>query len=120
QPDARDLLVVDDEGQLVATALGELAERHAEPQPAVALARVVVAAALRRDLRALEQRLDVGAHQRRRDDAEGRQRAVAPADLGVSVEDAAEAVLAGELLERRARIGDGNELGAVARLRPEV
>ena len=49
----------------------------------------------------------------------GLQRAVAAADVRVAVEDLAEAVLARQLLERRARVGDRGEVRAVALARVE-
>ena len=52
---------------------------------------------------ALEQPRRVDPHQHRRHDAERRKRRVAPADRRLAVEHAQEAVLAGELLEVRAR-----------------
>ena len=48
-----------------------------------------------------------------RDEPERAQRAVAAADVGVAVEDAPEAARARELLQRRARVGDGDEVRAV-------
>ncbi len=70
---------------------------------------------LQAPLRALEQAAHVDADQRRRHDAEGRQRAVASADVGIAREDVPEAVLARELLEARAGIGDRGEVAAVCR-----
>ena len=98
---------VDHERQLVAAAQRELAERGAEPQARVAVGQLAV---LRRHLRALEHRLDVDAGQRRRHDAERRQRRVAPADLGVGEEHVAEALALGQLAHRRAGVGDRDEV----------
>ena len=59
-------------------------------------------------------------HQRRRHDAERRQRAVAPADVRVAREHPPEGVLAGQLLQARAGVGDRHEAGAIFEQRPEV
>ena len=68
-----------------------------------------------------EQPVDVDPHQRRRDDAERRQRGVAAADRRLAVEDVAEAALLREPLQVGARVGDGGERGAaLAGLLPEV
>ena len=70
---------------------------------------------------ALEQALQVDAHQRGRHEAEDRQRGVAAADRGLALEDADEVALAGERLELGAGIGDRREeLAALAGLVPEV
>ena len=120
-PDAeRAERVVDDEGQLVAAGARELAEREPEPQARVVLGRLEVRARLLGDLRALEDRPHVDAGQRGGHEPEVRQRRVAPADLGVVEEGAAEAVLLGEVDQRRAGVGDGDEVAAVALQRVEV
>jgi hypothetical protein len=111
---------IDGEGQLVAPVDGELTERQTQPQPAVGLRGVEGDAGLLGHARALQQRTDVGAHERGGHQPEGRQRAVAPADLRVTVEDAPELVLARELLDARARIGDGHEAPPVGSQRPEA
>ena len=112
--------VVDDEGELVAAGARELAEREPEPQARVVLGRLEVRARLLGDLRALEDRPHVDAGQRGRHEPEVRQRRVAPADLGVVEEGAAEAVLLGQVDQRRAGVGDGDEVAAVALQRVEV
>ena len=72
-------------------------------------------------LRVGEQPVDVDPHQRRRDDAERRQRGVAAADRRLAVEHVAEAALPREPLQVGARIGDGGERGAaLSGLLPEV
>ena len=98
----------------------ERGERGAEPEAAVAVDGRADRARLGGDARAVEQRLEVDAHQRRRDEPEVRQRAVAPADVGVVEERAPEAALGGERLERRAGVGDRDVLLAVRALAPEV
>ena len=119
-PNERDR-VVDHERQLVAAGARELAEREAEPQAGVVLGVLEVRARLLGDLRALEQRPDVDARQRGRHEPEVRQRRVAPADLGVVLERAAEAVLLGEV-EQRWSPGSviEHEVRAVALQRVEV
>ena len=112
--------VVDDEGELVAAGARELAEREPEPQARVVLGRLEVRARLLGDLRALEDRPHVDAGQRGGDEPEVRERRVAPADLRVVEERAAEAVLLGEVDQRRAGVGDGDEVAAVALQRVEV
>ena len=109
--------LVDDEGELVAPVLGELAERDAEPEPGVR--RSGVLAGLLRDLGGLQHRAHVDAQQRGRDEAEVRQRGVAPADLGVVLEHAPEAVLGAEAGQRGARVRDRGVVGAVALERVE-
>jgi hypothetical protein len=103
--------VVDDEGELVAAAQRQLAERRAELQ-----ARVVLLgpAGLHGLDRRVEDRADVVAGDRGRDEPEVGQDGVAPADVGVVLEHAPEAVLGAELRERGARVGDGDEVRAVA------
>jgi hypothetical protein len=110
QPEAADLRVVDDERSACRGPAWPARRACRRATAAVLLRRVVVAAALRGDLRAVEQRLEVGAHERRRHEAEVAERAVAPADVRVGAEDLAEAVVVGELLERRARVGHRDEL----------
>ena len=61
-----------------------------------------------------DQRADVRADERRRDQAEVRQRRVAPADVGRVDEHAPVVLLLGELAEARRRIGDGDEVRARA------
>ena len=111
---------VDDEGQLVAARERQLADRAAEPEAGVG-GRVGITQRRTELRRAAQQRAQVGAQQRGRHEAEVRQRAVAPADVGVVEEDAPEAALLAQGREPRARIGDGDELRAVAAgLLPEV
>ena len=71
-------------------------------------------AGLRHPVRPMQQGLDVDADQRRRHQAEVGQRRIAAADVGRIDEGAAEPALAGEPLERRAGIGDRDELRAPA------
>ena len=54
---------------------------------------------------------------RQRDQAEFRQNGIAPADAGNAEEDAAKAFALGGLLQPRARIGDGDEMGGRPRSR---
>ena len=98
------------ECQLVPPLARELADRGAEPQAGVRLARVVVRARLLGDLAAVQQRLDADAHQRRRDEPEVRQHRVAAADVGRVEEAAAQPVVVGEALERAPGVGDRDEL----------
>ena len=56
-----------------------------------------------------EQARGIDAHQHGRHDPERRERRVPPADRRLAREDRSEAALAGEVLELRARIGDGDE-----------
>ena len=63
---------------------------------------------------------DVDAGQRRRHDAERRERRVPAADLGVAGEHVAEALALGQLLQRRARVGDGHEVRGVGLEAAEV
>ena len=63
---------------------------------------------------------DVVAGDRGRDEPEVGQHGVAPADVRVVLEHAPEAVLGAELRERRARVGDGDVVRAVALQRVEV
>ena len=58
----------------------------------------------------VEQRLDVGAGQPARHEAEGGERGVAAADVGVGVDDP-EAGRAGVAVERAARVGDDDHAG---------
>ena len=100
---------VDDVGQLVAACLGQLAPREPEPQPARHVARLEALAVLLGDAGGVQHARHVGAHERRGHEPEERQRAVAPADVGVVEEGAPEAVLGRQLLQAGARVGDGDE-----------
>ena len=101
-----------DERQLVA-ALGVLGGDHVRERLAGVDAELVVA--LRDRLGgALQERRQVDARERGRDEPERRERGVAPADVGAAVRDARPAVAARALLERRARVGDRDEARAVA------
>jgi hypothetical protein len=92
---------IDDVGQLVAAGLGQLAPGDAEPQPARHVTGLEALAVVLGDAGGVQDAGHVGAHERRGHEAEERQRAVAPADVGVVEEGAPEAVLARELLEAR-------------------
>ena len=93
-------------------------ERASELVAGIALAG---AARLAHLLRPLEQNRGVDPHQHRRNDPERGERRVAAADRRLAGEDAAEAALAGEALELRARVGDGREaVPALPVLLPEV
>src|SRR5207247_4010775 len=102
---------------LVAPVLPSRRETLAELEAGVAL---VEPAGLDHLLDAKEQALEVDADERRGNHAEDRERRVAAADRRLAGEDGAEAPLASELLERRARVGDGRKgLAAAARPLPE-
>src|SRR4051794_33323069 len=106
------------DADLVAALLPARAELMTEH---VARIAVVPPAQIRHALRVVEKALEVEPHQCGRDDPEGRERGIAPADRRLPGEDVAEVALARFLLEVRARIGDRDEAGAVAaRLLPEV
>ena len=99
----------------------QLADRAAEPEAGVRRPGRPSRSAAPSSAAPSSSAAQVGAEQRGRDEAEVRQRAVAPADVGVVEEDAPEAALLAERREPRARIGDGDELRAVAAgLLPEV
>ena len=102
---------------LVAAVLPALAHPLAQLEPGVA---VVEVASLHHLLDAEEQALEVHPDERRRDHPEGGERRVAAADGRLAGKDRAEAALAGERLELRARVGDRRErLGAAAGPVPE-
>ena len=109
QPEALDRRR-DHESQLVAPPEGELANDRAKPQPRVGLGGVEVGAVLLGHLAAVQQRLDVDAHQRRGHEPEVRQHRVAAADAGRVQERAPQPVIATEPLERAAGVGDDDEL----------
>ncbi len=109
--------VVDDEGELVAALLGELAERDPELQARVVL---LAAALLHRRARAGEHAADVVARHRGRDEPEVGEHGVAAADVGVVLEHAPEAVLGAQLRERGARVRHRDVVGAVVLQRVEV
>ena len=90
--------LVDHERELVAPVAGQLPERDPQPQPGVVLLELAVGD---RQLGALEHRRDVDADEDGRHEPEVGERRVAPADLGVVLEHAPEAVLAARA--RRAR-----------------
>jgi hypothetical protein len=66
--------------------------------------------------RAVEYASDIDAHQRRRHHAEVRERRIAPADARHAEEHLTEPLALGNLLKRRAGIGDGHEVTAGMRL----
>ena len=88
-----------------------------EPHGGIVAGAHRVTAGLDHRMSAGEQRLDVDADQRRGHEAEERQGRVAPADRGGVEEGAAEARFGRELVERSARICDGNEVDAGPRHR---
>ena len=110
--------VVDDEGELVAAPQRQLAERDAElAGPGCPRSRRQASIA---SCAVAQHGADVVAGDRGRDEPEVGQHGVAPADVRVVLEHAAEAVLGAELRERRARVGDGDVVRAVALQRVEV
>ena len=119
----------DHERELVAARLRERAERRAQPHAGRLLGarrssdsavRGVAHADLPGAAAPASRASHVDADQRGGHDAEGRQRAVAPADVRIAGEHLPEAVLLGELLEARAGVGDRREVGALTDERPEV
>ncbi len=101
---------LDDEGQLVATGLGQGSHGRAQHQR-----RVVVGVGLRgvgHDACVLEQRIEVEPEQRRGHQAHIGQGAVAASDIGGVEEGLAEVVGVRDGRQRLARIGDGDELVA--------
>ena len=106
------------DADLVAPVAPALAEAAAELVAGIALAR---AARLAHLLGAFEQARRIGAHQHRGHDPEQREGRVAAADRRLAGEDGTEAALAGEVLELGARVGDrGEAVAALAGLLPEV
>src|SRR5206468_11916336 len=92
-----------------------------EPDTWVALHGHRVRAPMPHLPRAIEQLLDVDAHQRARHEPKVREGGVAAANVRRVREHPAEVALAGELLERSSCVGDGSELLALAfGLLPEV
>ncbi len=118
----RPKLGLGDDGQLVAAGQGGLAQHGAEAHGRVLAGRDVRAARDGRGADAVEQPLEVGADQRRRDHAEEAQRGVAAADVRGVDEHGAEALVERLLLERRALVGDGHEVvaGVVSVQLPEA
>src|SRR5436190_16241834 len=112
--------LVDDEGELVATAPRELADREAQPQRAAARAGKRGHGGVDGDLRSLEHLSRVDAGGGGGDHSEVRERRVAPTDLGVGAKYVAEALAPSEVLERRSRIGDRHEAVRVRDLAAEV
>src|SRR6202043_2736260 len=94
----------------------ELAHDSSEPHARIAFGRHGVSRRMRHLDRALEDLLDVNAHQRTRHQPEIAQRRVAAANVGWVAEDPAEAVVLRQLVESRARIRDGGEMPAGHRL----
>ena len=113
QAKARDRLG-HDERELVAALESQLARHQPHPQPRVRRAGLVRVAVLLGHLGPVEEPLHRHAHQRGRNEPEVRQHRVAPADVRVVLERPPEAVLVGELQQRRSRVGDGDELAARA------
>ncbi len=101
-----------DEGHLVAAGEGQLPQGRAQPQAGIARGFPGRTAEARHRPRPREEAADVHPQQGRRHQAERRQRAVAAAHVRRGVEHFPEAPLAGQLLQRRARIGDRHEMPA--------
>src|SRR5581483_11458714 len=105
------------EADLVAALPPALPEREPELEAGVAL---VAAAGLGQLERAVEQPHEVDAEERRRHEPEERERGVAAADRRLPGEGRAEAAVAGDSLELRARVGDRRPLRPARRAPPEV
>ena len=102
-----DARAVVDEDQLVAQRVGA---RHGRAEPQCRVGVVVGAQDVGDRLRVVEEGLDVGPGEPRGDQAEGCQGGVAPADVGVGVDDAV-AGLARLPVERAAGVGHDDDAG---------
>ena len=101
-----------DEGDLVASLPGGNAEQEAESDPRVPRGRHVGRARFRHPLGGRQQPADVEAHRDSRHHPERRERGEAPADARHASEDGAKPRRRCPVVERRPRIGDGDEPGA--------
>ena len=97
---------------VAAEARGRDAHGDAELYAGILRRRHIRAAGSLHRLRRFEKAFDVETHRRRRHQAELRQHGVAPADRGYAVEDMSKVELLGTSLERRAGIGDRDEVFA--------
>ena len=103
-----------DERQLVALLVGQRAQDRRRARRRDSRARRHSARTPAPSLGAVEQRAEVDADERRRHQAEVRERRVAAADVRRVAEDRAEVRVVRQLLERRAGVGDGDEAACPA------
>ena len=101
-----------DQRKLVAALVRASRHHGAKPESGIVLRRHGCPAALHHALGPLEQRLDIAAHDGKRNHAEKGERRIASADVGRIQKHAAEVVALGVGDQLRAGIGDGHEVTA--------